>query len=163
MMFYSDLVKKVKDGKFEKNKDIYIFRLNLLKILRTVIMAIPFVLIGLLEVVTIEQMGFRWQSLLSVLAVTYGIYLISTVFSFKITVKDESLILKKTVINFDEIESCTLENRVVPKGKIIEPSLRILTKNNQEIYFHLFMGKRIEFLLLIKEILGSRFKIVEEK
>ena len=163
MIFYSDLVKKVKEGKFEKNKDIYIFKLDFLRVLKTLAMATPFILIGAIEVITIQQFGFRWQSLLSFIAVIYGLYLIFTALSFKITVKENSLTLKKTVVNFDEVVTCTLENRVVPKGKAVEPSLKFVTKNNEEIYFHLFMGKRLEFLLLIKEILGSRFKIVEDK
>lgn len=162
MVFYSDLVKKVNEGKVKELKNEYTFRLNLKKTVFTLAVGIPTLLAGLLEIMVIVQQGFRGSSILYFFFSAVGAFFLSTIFTYKVIIKDGSLFLNKKEIKFDEMVKCSLENLMLPRGKTVEPSLRILTDKNEEFIFHLHMAHRLQYLLVMKELLGEKFEIIEE-
>lgn len=163
MVFYDDLVKKVNEGEIGELKDLYIFRLGLMKTLYIIGVSIPPLFLGLFEIMVIKEYGFRFMSIVSFFLGFLGIYFLSSLFKYKVIVKNDSLFLNKQEIKFDEMVSCKLENKLLPKGKKIEPALTIITEDNKEYTFYLHMAHKLRYLLIMKKLLGEKFSIVEEK
>ena len=57
----------------------------------------------------------------------------------------------------------SLKYGVLPRAKKMENFLDIITINKEEKIIPLHMGNKVLFILVLKEILGERFTIVEDK
>jgi len=163
MLLYSNLVEKVKKGKVENLKESYLFRLNFFKFLpHIVILGVSFALMPFLYVIYKEEGLGPFVFLVPLLAII-SIYQIVNRFKYKFEIKNGSLFYKTVEIKLEEVTYCALNYGVLPKGKKLEPFLDIVTINKEEKIIPLNMGNKLMFILVLKELVGNRFSIVEEK
>lgn len=163
MLFYSNLVKKVQESKIESLKEAYVFRLNIIKFLpHIIILTLVGVLIPFLYVIYKEEGLGAFIFLVPILGLISIAQIINSL-KFKFEIKNGSLFYRTIEIKIDDIKTCSLKYGVLPRAKKMETFLDIITVNKEEKIIPLHMGNKILFILVLKELLGNRFTIVEDK
>lgn len=165
MVFYEDFVKKVKEAedKFDLGNDKSIFRANYSHMISNLGIGIPLILLGLFDIYSISTRGFSFRIIVSILILAYGLYILYNIISYKIEIDKTSLKDKKLNIDLDKVKLCELNRMLVPRGKKLQFCLSFYTEDKKEIILPLIMNKKLEFVLLIKKILGEKFQIIEDK
>lgn len=162
MLFYEDLIGKVKESKIENLKEKYIFRLGITKFLpHIIILAFVLFLVPFLYIIYKAEGLSAFILLVPTLGIISIIQIMNTL-KFKFEIKNGSLFYKTIEIKLDEIKSCNLKFGFLPKGKKMLIFLDIITVNKEEKIIPLNMGNKVLFVVVIKELLGNRFEIVEE-
>lgn len=162
-MFYSNLVTKVKEGKINELKESYIFRLNITKILpHIIILVLVAALIPFLLIIYKQEGLSAFVILVPVLGFISVAQIINSL-KFKFEIRNGSLFYRTIEIKLDEIKTCSLKYGVLPRAKKMENFLDIITVNKEEKIIPLHMGNKVLFILVLKEILGERFAIIEDK
>lgn len=164
MIFYDDFVKKIKAGNIENLKDQYKFGLNLKKTLVHIGVAIPAILTGSFELYMQFAGGFNFKLAIAVLAILLGLYNIKAFLSYKMIIdaNNKELFNKQLHVKFVDIDSATLSRRVTPGIKGLIETITIITKNREEIIVPLIMSNKFMFVMVLKEMIGNNFKIIEE-
>lgn len=163
MLFYSDLLKKVKEEKLESLKESYVFRLKITKILPHIIILLMVLVMSPFLVLIYKEEGLGPFVFLVPLLGLISIAQIVNSFKFKFEIKDGSLFYRTIEIKLDDIKTCQLKYGVLPRGKKMETFIDIVTVNKEEKIIPLHMGNKVLFVLVLKEILGNRFSVLEEK
>lgn len=165
MVFYEDFIKKVKGKELNVEEKEYSFKANYHRILTNFFIGLPLVLLGFFEMYALSKNGFSYRQPLSLLIMFYGLYIIYNAASYKIVLDAKSKILKdkKININLTEVKLCELRKMVAPRGKKLEVCLAFYTEDKKEIILPLIMGRKLDFVVILKKLLGERFEIIEEK
>jgi len=163
MLFYSDLVKKLKEDKQLELKESYVFRLNVLKILpHIVILLIVLAMVPFVYMIYKEEGLGAFTFLVPILGLISLGQIVNS-FKFKFEIKNGSLFYKTIEIKLQDIVSCHLKYGVLPRAKKMEVFIDIVTINKEEKIIPLHMGNKILFVRVLRELLGNRFSIVEDK
>lgn len=165
MIFYEDFIKKVKEKEMIMEEKEYSFRANFHRLITNFLIGLPLILIGCFEIYSISENGFSFRGILSFLIMVYGIYIIYNAASYviKLDSKEKMLKDKKIDIDLKGVKLCELKKMVAPKGKKIELCLAFYTEDKREIILPLIMRKKLEFVVILKNLLGDKFEIIEEK
>lgn len=163
MLFYSDLLKKVKEGKVENLKESYTFRLSITKFLpHIIILSIVFAMVPFLLLIFKEEGLGPFVFLVPILGLISIAQIVNSL-KFKFEIKEGSLFYRTIEIKLEDIKTCQLKYGVLPRGKKMETFIDIVTVNKEEKIIPLHMGNKLLFVLVLKEILGNRFSILEDK
>jgi len=165
MVFYEDFVKKVKEKEFNLEKEKYNFGANYNQMISNFGIGIPLILLGLFEIYSMFLNGFSFRIIIALLIMIYGLYILYNVLSYKIVIDTNSKNLKDKKINIDldKVTLCELRKMVAPRGKKLQFCLNFYTEDKKEIILPLIMSKKLDFVLLLKKLLGAKFQIIEEK
>lgn len=165
MVFYEDLVKKVRAREIEKVEGTYKFGANISKLVANLGIGVPLILLGLFELYGATVNGFGTRSIIGVLVALYGIIIVANVLKYKLeidTVKNH-LKDKKIDIDLNKVALCELSKMAAPGGKRLEACLAFYTEDKKEIILPLIMRDKLKFITVIRKVLGEKFEIVEDK
>ena len=106
-MFYSNLVTKVKEGKIDKLKESYVFRLNMTKILpHIIILILVAILIPFLLIIYKKEGLSAFVILVPILGLISIAQIVNSL-KFKFEIKNGSLFYRTIEIKLDEIKACS--------------------------------------------------------
>lgn len=163
MFFFEDFIKKIEKTKPnpKKNKS-YGFEMK--RFIISLGTGIPLILIGILQGYIGYTKNFNPVYLGVAIVVLYlGIKQIKNIFSYKILLnsKNQNIVGMGINLNYSDIDSCILQERIIGKGSKLQVVLSIITNDRKEIIIPLVMNKKIDFTATLKAELKERFIIIK--
>ena len=160
-MFYNKFKEKVKVNKLELKNKIYKYGLNYRKRFVWGIVGTNLFILGSYFTYANYQNGNKFSMILSLIVLFFAFSFIYMIFEYKISVdlQKREIFYKKVEISLDNIKKVTLRYMLPPGMKKLEICLDIITKDKVQIIIPLMMNNKLEFTLIIKEIMEREFYI----
>lgn len=159
MLFYEDLIKEV-----EKNQDIKVmqtekFRLENLKLLTALCIALPLIVVSLFYIyLFINERNFFYLAV-GLILLYIGAKQVKNIctYSLKIDTDNKKIIYQKLVIEIDTIKSATLKEMNIKKRLV--PVIDCITTDKREIIIPLYMNNKVRFINILQLLLKDKFII----
>lgn len=163
MLFYEDLLKKLEESSLGKEavKKVEKFNLGTTKMISGYGIAIPLVLIGLLQVYS-YTLYHKWYLLIvGVIIFGLGLFHLKKIITYSIIIDTEKARIKsqKLDLMIENIKTITLKEMKV--GKKIVPVIDIITLDKKQVIIPLFMSKQIRFINVMQILTADKFSIVK--
>lgn len=162
MVFYEDFIKKIMQNNLKNLKEREIFFLELKRIIMWIGTGVPILLISIYQFYVgtyneTKPINLIFGAIFLYVAVKH----LRVVLGYRVELDLSKDILKyeKIVIDLKEIESCELKETQVGKKSEIQVVVDIITQDKKQFIIPLMMGKKMEFVLMLKKDLGNKFKI----
>ncbi|MGL4252462.1 MAG: hypothetical protein ACRCU6_03400 [Fusobacteriaceae bacterium] len=162
MVFYEDFIKKIGKSSLDNLKEKDKFFLELKRIIMWMGTGIPILLISLYQFYVGTLNGVKVTNLIFGAIFLYvALKHIRTVVGYSVELNLSSQILKyeKTEVDLSQVESCTLKELQIGKKSEIQVVIDIITQDKKQYIIPLMMGRKMEFVLMLKKLLGEKFKI----
>lgn len=163
MLFYEDLLKEL-TKETEKNLNlnkIERFGLDMRKKIVGYGIALPLIMIGLLQVYSYTIYHKWYWLVLGIIFFGLGLKQGKNIFTYSILINTENgaIISGKLNTNMNNIKTCALKETKL--GKRVVPVIDMITNDKKQIIIPLYMNKKIRFIMLLKELLNERFSIIK--
>ncbi|MGL4403125.1 MAG: hypothetical protein ACRCTS_05350 [Fusobacteriaceae bacterium] len=162
MVFYEDFIKRIEKSSLGNLKERARFFLELKRIIMWMGTGIPILLISLYQFYIGTLDGIKAVNLIfGALFLYLALKQIRTVVAYKVELDLKSHILKyeKIEIDLKQVGSCTLKELQIGKKAEIQTVVDIITQDNKQYIIPLMMGRKMDFVLMLKKALGEKFKI----
>lgn len=162
MVFYEDFIKKIGKNSLDNLKEREKFSLEVKRIIMWMGTGIPILLISLYQFYVGTYNGTKAINLIFGAIFLYvGVKHIRTVFGYSVELDllKHSLKYEKTDIDLKEVESCTLKEMQLGKKSEIQVVVDLITKDKKQYIIPLMMGKKMEFVLMLKKYFGENFRM----
>lgn len=159
MLFYEDFKKKINDGNIDL-KEKYTFGVSVKKKLiwgfAGIMMIAMGATIGYEAYIKHQGIGLI---ILSIIVAFMGSTFIAMISNYKMSIDTVSKKIKhkKAEIEIDNIDTIVCKRMF--SGKKYDICIDILTKDKIEIVIPLIMNRKAEFVLVVKALTGSKFRI----
>lgn len=159
MLFYDNFKKKIENSDFVL-KEKYIFGLSLKKRVIWLFSGIMLIAVGGLMgyEAYIKHQGIG-HIILSIFVVFMGITFLAMIGNYKMTIDTliGKIIHKKAEIDIENIEKVVCKRMF--SGKKYDVCIDIVTKDKVEMVIPLIMNRKVEFVSVIKKMMGNKFSI----
>lgn len=164
MVFYEDFIKKIKNAPERKFRDVERFNLEIKRIVMFLGTGVPILLVALYQLYVGIYAGVKIVNLIFgaiFLYVAFKQFMIVASYRLVIDQKNRKLFYDNIEIEMGEIASCTLKEITIGKRAEIQPSVDIITESGEQYIIPLMMNRKLEFILVLRSCLGSKFQIAK--
>lgn len=164
MFFYEDLVKKVNESRLELSKERYKYGLNFRYKLSKLGTGVPLAMIGAYYSFELITKGATLYALIGLLILMSGVVLIRAPFKYKmeIDLSEKKIRNQNAEFEIEMIKSAELKKMAAPGTKRLEACVSIITEDKKNFIIPLIMQNKLEFVCVIKSLLGEKFKAIKE-
>lgn len=165
-MFYENFISKI-DSIEVKEKSLYKYSMNIRKKILWSASGVSMFIIAAYSFYVFSQNKSVFVFLMGAVLALMAFTVVKSMFSYKLEVDRENrkLNLKNNEIKIDDIESAVLKMMVPPGKKYLEPCIDIIFLSDAEknekvrVIVPLIMGKKGEFVKLMKLMVGAKFSV----
>ncbi|MGL4981184.1 MAG: hypothetical protein ACRC40_04600 [Fusobacteriaceae bacterium] len=162
MVFYEDFIKKIGKSSLDNLNSRKKFFLELKRVIMWLGTGVPILLISLYQfyIGTIDEIKYT-NLIFGALFLYVALKHLRTVAGYSVELDLVGNILKyeKVEIDLNKIETCTLKELQIGKKAEIQVVIDIITEDKNQYIIPLMMGKKMEFVLMLKKSLNGKFKI----
>lgn len=162
MIFYEDFIKKIGKSSLDNLPEKSKFSLEFKKIVMWMGTGVPILLIALYQFYVGTYDGTKAINIIFGILFSYlAIKQMRIVIGYSVVVDSIAKILKyeKIEIDLNQVEICTLKESQIGKKAEVQVVLDLITLDGKQYIIPLMMGRKLEFVLMIKKSLGEKFRI----